>query len=311
MFFSSKQIQEILSLVDFRFADLVWKIFGPSHLSKQDKDVLHKFGIDINKLSNLIPPYWQNWMFGLLSGVLSETQTKQINYKDLLKYLQERQFKTPSKQEIEAYELACNRSYGYLKGLGDKMKKDITSYITDAELEMRLKQEKAIKEKISEGVLKRSTAKQIASKIASELDDWNRDWGRIVETEFQSVFNMGRMQAFLRNERSSGKVYFSVFPGACQSCIKLYLTAGVGSEPKIFRVEDLLANGSNIGRKRSDWKPTISPIHPFCRCLVMNYIDGDVWDRESQSFKPDPNYKRKIAPQAKVKVVVGDKTFYV
>lgn len=312
MLFNNEQIQDILELVDFRFADLVWKIFGPKHLTSQDKGILKKFGIDPAKLSKNIPPYWANWMFGLLSGKLSDYQARQITYKDLMEYLARRQYETPSSREIEEYEIACNRTYGYLKGLGDKMKKDITSYISDSELRMRLEQEKVIKEGMKQGILGRETTKLIASKIGSKLNDWSRDWNRIVETEYQGVFNMGRVQSYMREgDGSSTLIYFDVFPGACSHCIRLYLTSGIGSEPKLFTAEELISNGTNIGRKVRDWKPTIiTAVHPFCRCLARRYIKGDVWDKEKRVFKQPDNYERKVAPGAKAKIIVGDKVFY-
>lgn len=309
MLFDGKQIREILSIIDFRFADLVWKIFGPSQLSNEDRRTLRKFGVDPSKFKDMIPPYWQNWMFGLLSGLLKNYEAKQITYDDFVSYLKNKQYIKPSSQEVEMYNIACNRTYGYLKGLGDKTKKDITSYITDADLRMRMEQEKVIQGAIKEGVLKRQTSRIIASRIANQLDDWNRDWNRIVETEFQSVFNMGRAQSFMR-KGGSGKVWFEVFPGACQSCIQLYLTAGIGSKPKLFDIAELIANGSNVGRKRADWKPTLYGVHPFCRCLVMNYIEGDEWDEKEGKFVAKPGYERRVAPKAKVKITVGDKVFY-
>lgn len=279
MIFNNEQIQEILSLVDFRFADLVWKIFGPSHLTSQDKENLKKHGIDPGSLVKKIPPYWANWMFGLLSGKLSDYQAKQISYKDLLDYLARRQYETPSKREIEEYEMACNRTYGYLKGLGDKMKKDISSYISDSELRMRMEQERTIKEGVKRGIVERDTTKLIAAKISNQLNDWSRDWNRIVETEYQGVFNMGRVQSYMREgDRPNTLIYFDVYPAACRHCIRLYLTAGIGSEPKLFTAEELIGNGTNIGRRVADWKPTIiTAVHPFCYDDKVEVLTNKGW----------------------------------
>lgn len=279
MIFNNEQIQEILSLVDFRFADLVWKIFGPSHLTSQDKENLKKHGIDPGSLVKKIPPYWANWMFGLLSGKLSDYQAKQISYKDLLDYLARRQYETPSKREIEEYEMACNRTYGYLKGLGDKMKKDISSYISDSELRMRMEQERTIKEGVKRGIVERDTTKLIAAKISNQLNDWSRDWNRIVETEYQGVFNMGRVQSYMREgDGSNTLIYFDVFSGSCRHCIRLYLTAGIGSEPKLFTAEELIGNGTNIGRRVADWKPTIiTAVHPFCYDDKVEVLTNKGW----------------------------------
>lgn len=279
MLFNNEQIQEILSLIDFRFADLVWKIFGPSHLTSQDKENLRKHGMDPGSLVKKIPPYWANWMFGLLSGKLNDYQTKQITYKDLIDYLSRRQYETPSKREIEEYEMACNRTYGYLKGLGDKMKKDISSYISDSELRMRMEQERTIKEGVKRGIIERDTTKLIAAKISNQLNDWSRDWNRIVETEYQGVFNMGRVQSYMREgDGPNTLIYFDVFSGSCRHCIRLYLMAGIGSEPKLFTAEELIGNGTNIGRRVADWKPTIiTAVHPFCYDDKVEVLTNKGW----------------------------------
>lgn len=279
MLFNNEQIQDILELIDFRFADLVWKIFGPSHLTPQDKEKLRKFGVNPSSLVKKIPPYWANWMFGLLSGKLSDYQAKQISYKDLLDYLARRQYETPSKREIEEYEMACNRTYGYLKGLGDKMKKDISSYISDSELRMRMEQERTIKEGVKRGIVERDTTKLIAAKISNQLNDWSRDWNRIVETEYQGVFNMGRVQSYMREgDGPNTLIYFDVYPAACRHCIRLYLTAGIGSEPKLFTAEELIGNGTNIGRRVADWKPTIiTAVHPFCYDDKVEVLTNKGW----------------------------------
>ena len=95
MFFNNEQIQEILSLVDFRFADLVWRIFGPDHLTASDADILKKYGVNVSALKEVIPPYWQNWMFGLLTGMLSDSEAGKITYDNFIKYLNRKQYAPP------------------------------------------------------------------------------------------------------------------------------------------------------------------------------------------------------------------------
>lgn len=104
----------------------------------------------------------------------------------------------------------------------------------------------------------------------------------------------------------------SIWSGNCRFCINLYLTSGIGSEPKLFKVSELMANGTNIGRKTKDWKPTLLlPVHPNCRCLARRYMKGDIWDKETRMFKQPENYERKVVPKARVKIQVGDKVFNV
>lgn len=310
---SKEQLQEIYNLIDFHVLNVAWKTFGTSILDVKQKNFLKRSGVDVEKIQKHVPPYFQNWMFGLLTAKLSDYQANKITYKDFLKYLDRKQYSDPSRREIEEYEIARNRSYSYLKGLGDKVKTDVISAIEDEMLQTSLTRTDVISEEIQRGILERRSVKRISSKIADRLGEWNRDWDRIVQTEYQSVFNMGRLQTFMKEGKGyEQKIYFDVYSGACRHCIRLYLTGGIGSAPKIFTAKELIANGTNIGRKSSEWKPTIlMPIHPFCRCTANEYEEGLVWDKESKMFKEDPKYERKTLPDVKVKVQVGDLEFLV
>lgn len=50
----------------------------------------------------------------------------------------------------------------------------------------------------------------------------------------------------------------------CPDCVRLHLTAGPGSPPRIFKLSELQANGTNVGKKRAAWKAVIGPVHPWC-----------------------------------------------
>lgn len=48
----------------------------------------------------------------------------------------------------------------------------------------------------------------------------------------------------------------------CPWCARFY---GV-TEPKIYKLKDLQANGSNYGKPKAQWKPVVGSTHPLCRC---------------------------------------------
>lgn len=55
----------------------------------------------------------------------------------------------------------------------------------------------------------------------------------------------------------------------CANCRRHY-GAGDGTDrPRIFFLEDLEANGTNVGRKAREWLPVIGPMHPSCRCTLV------------------------------------------
>lgn len=172
------------------------------------------------------------------------------------------------------------------------------------------KAEKTLHDEILDGTFERRAVKKITSNIAHQMNDWGRDWGRIVETECQDVFNLGRAQFIMSNDPDP-KVYFDVYPGACRHCIRLYLTGGIGSKPRVFNLLDLLANGTNYGVKSKDWKATIHPVHPFCRCDLRELPPGYEWDEETHQFTPPKNYQRQVERKGKVKITIGEREYTV
>ena len=62
------------------------------------------------------------------------------------------------------------------------------------------------------------------------------------------------------------------------------------SEPIVYKLDDIIANGNNIGRKAADYLPTIPPVHPYCRCTINHKRKGYLWDASLRSFSVAPKY---------------------
>lgn len=93
--------------------------------------------------------------------------------------------------------------------------------------------------------------------------------------------------------------------------IALHITYGCRySAPKVFKLSELISNGTNIGRKVNEWKPTVGSTHPWCRCLLRYLPDDYDWSNESKTFTPKP-YKGKRSEDiyGLVNIRVGKHTF--
>lgn len=111
--------------------------------------------------------------------------------------------------------------------------------------------------------------------------------------------------------RRSGK---HIWTGNCRHCIAAYLTNGIGSQPKIFKLSELQENGTNIGKKVNDWKPTIYGLHPFCRCTLHKLLPGQVWDDEKGEFTfkvSGESVKSKLGLKSKIIIRINDKIIEV
>jgi hypothetical protein len=56
----------------------------------------------------------------------------------------------------------------------------------------------------------------------------------------------------------------------CQWCKRFYVKPD--GSPVVFKLAELQANGSNYGKKKRDWKPTVGSTHPRCRCQLHHGI---------------------------------------
>lgn len=251
-------------------------------------------------------------MFGRLSGILTPTQLRSIDYKDFLLFIERKQYEELTEREKAVYNAAATRTYSYIKTMGQRMRDVLSNAISQEEIKILTEQQRklelgTIKKEIVEGTLKKRSVQSIVSNIGHSLNDWNRDWGRIVETEMQNIFQIGIAETIMKEHGLDTIVYKEVFQGACKNCIRLYTTQGIGSKPRLFKLVDLIANGDNIGIKAKDWRPTLGPIHPFCRCQIKFLPKGYEWDEETLQFRPPKEYKPKIERRSKVKIYVGNK----
>jgi hypothetical protein len=111
-------------------------------------------------------------------------------------------------------------------------------------------------------------AKNLRQTLVGRVDNWQFRYKTIVTTELNRASNWGSLDAIVHNspELSPDQIY--VFKqgnkphhGACDHCAKFwYLNDGI--TPKVYLLSELIANGSNIGKKQKDWQPTVDSTHP-------------------------------------------------
>lgn len=104
-------------------------------------------------------------------------------------------------------------------------------------------------------------------------DDIERDWQRVAVTETRFAVNYGSLVHYLEQEIE--RVYYRVHTDACADCKRLLLHPD--GTPRVFPLAQILEEvarngGTNIGRKASDWVPTLV-IHPWCRCTPMPFVE--------------------------------------
>ena len=186
--------------------------------------------------------------------------------------------------EVEAYHAARTRAGSYARGLGNIVAADVEKseaeewegeeITVEVRPEVRARTVEIIRERTAEAVVNREDANKLASRLGNDTGRWAHDWKRIAETELQGVHNEGRVRDAIEFYGEQTRISRITESGACPHCIRLFRD-GDGN-PRIFPVQELIANGTNVGRKKADWRPTIWPVHPKCRCDTIAVPPGMV-----------------------------------
>jgi len=310
MFFTNEEIQKLLERVSFEIALFGAENIGVDVLSEYEKQVLIEHGINIDELTDEFTPYEESFLLGRLVALIGEDNTKKIDYDDFRQYIYGSQFLPLSDVEKLTLDMAKRRSYNHIRGLETGIKKDIEGIILDNQMAHRSEYEKIIGNAISRAKFERSSIKSIISEIGNKTGDWQRDLGRIADTEMNTIFQEGISISLLQKYGDDAKVYKDVYEGACRHCIRLYLTGGIGSKPRVFKLGELISNGTNVGRKVNEWKAVVGSTHPWCRCLLRKLPDDYVWNEDEKNFVPKPyEGKRRDDIYDLVTITVGKHKF--
>jgi len=300
---SNDQIHELLELIELQHLIFIASSVGMEVLTAQEQDRVKQLveADDVNIID-------LNFMFGIMSTLMSDKEANKLTFAQLKTKIKTGEWVPLNSQEKFALKAIKNFAYNDIKGLGNKIKSQFHTILIEQDQVQRVKYEQAIKEEAEKSFIKREDVKQLVSKLGHRTGDWSRDFGRISDYIMHYGFDHGRAYGFKRKYGDDVRVWKSVYPGACRHCIRLYLTKGLGSRPIVFKLNTLLQNGTNIGRKSDQWKAVIGPTHPWCRCTLEQVPNDYIWDDKTQTFQPPKTFQRKVKRRSKIEIKVGDKT---
>lgn len=282
MIFNTEQIAELTSVIDFFHTLFIGQNIGKDVLSKSDIKLLEKNGIKVNTFAASFAE--DAYKFGILASALKDKRTKGLNYNDFRKFINSGNFIPLTSVEKDALMAVKQHMYADIKGLGNRIAQDFSRVIIEASQKQRAKYEQTIKQTASKAIQNRWSVNQMASELGHKTGDWARDFDRISDYVMHSAYQQGIASQLLKQYGESAKVFFSVYESACKHCQAVYLTDGIGSEPKQFKLVDVIANGNNIGVKAKDYKPSVDPLHPYCRCTMHPVPENAVWDKVKKQF---------------------------
>lgn len=276
MALTPSQIRQIKKIIEEHMNVIMELTIGGTGVSPQ---TLKKLGIP-KSVSNLITDsYKYGKLLTVMNKNLSKMSPQEVN--DMLKKL-----KVSTRQQ---------KSMEYLKAKTqlsiDNLTQRMASSIVTSALQDQLNMYQAIGNVVPDAVKEGTDRYKVVQQLRDLTQDWERDWHRVAHSEMWDAKVQGEANAIIDNESPISKkgkdtmVFKRPAPNACNKCKQLYLESN-GITPKLFKITELQANGSNYGKKQADWKPTLGILHPNCMCPLSVMPDGYKFDNSGQ-LTPD------------------------
>lgn len=304
MIFTQSQINDLLAILRKNELIFIASQLGIDFLTQGDINILLAAGIDVDLYKNSQGVIDHAFLFGILADAIGSKRAKKMNYTQFKKFVASKNFIPLTAEEEYALKLVKQRAFTDITNLGNRMRNAVSNAMLKNNQSRAAMVADMIKKKTVKALELRSGARALAADLAETSKDWDVDWLRIAYYLTHEAYNSGRAQSILKNYGQDAEVYFDVYKEACEWCKKLYLEdpSDPFSKPIVFKVKDIIANGNNIGRSPKNWKPTVSPTHPYCRCTINHKDPGMDWDPTTRSFTKVKHYVSKNKKLQNVKL---------
>jgi hypothetical protein len=187
-----------------------------------------------------------------------------------------------SPNEAWAWASATERAGAYARGLGEQLSDNLELLVLEtwdgeeitgeADAELRQERLEQIREATGEAIARHDDPERLALDLMRRTDDWEHNWERLARTEIQGAYNEGRVMGAIEAYGEDARIARVTESGACETCLSLLRDAD--GLPRVFDIRELIANGTNVGKPRSSWSPSIYPLHPNCRCDTVPVPPG-------------------------------------
>lgn len=274
---TKEQLKQIADIISDHMGVLLKVTTGEG---EADSNLLHKLGLPLDATSMIQDAF----VLGKIVQMLQENDISKMTFEELKE--KAKQYRL-SAVERNSLEFAKRHAANYVTALGQRISRDINGTIDRITYDANLAavERNIIRDKVAQAILKQQTKGRLVSELGHALGDWKRDWQRVAHTELWNAKLQGEVITILQGEsiysdsRGDTLVFRRPSPDACQHCKRLYLQPD-GVTPKVFKLKDLIANGTNVGRKAAEWQPVTGTTHPNCTCPIAVLPPGFGFDEE-------------------------------
>lgn len=265
---------------------LVYSVAGSEALSSSEIKELKKFkSLPLEEMDFI----QKSFFLGRLNSILKKKEYGSIGLSEL-----EEALKSSSLSPVEKLSVKeAQRTAGlHIKTFLSTLEKDLLEQASNANagLVSQATTLATIQDKVSLALLEKKTWQELAANLSKTFD---LDVGRfesLARTELHAAKQKGVTQAiankvdiFSHSDGVDSNVSVVTHTGRCEDCAALYENAD--GSPKVFKLSELLANGSNadkshkrVGSLHGHWKPVVPPTHPKCWCELKYIPPGYAWN---------------------------------
>jgi len=293
---TDQQIQLIKRIINKNFNMFLLSTLGANSLNREDLYELQKLGL-LNYLMN-------NNLFrdafkmgkerkGPQSELIPDTYEKwrSKRYNDYFTAI-----------DNQAMDEVAKSSEFYTKKFKDNVTNKLLSKILESNREAIRTNAGPVSANSQKKITEPLDRKELAKELEQQTKNSFMDWERIVSTELNAAYSQGAVHAILEDNKHKDPNDILVYmqgpldAGTCKWCKKFYHD---GNSFKVYRLVDLLENGTNVGRKAADWQAVIPPMHPRCRHRVVELAQGFSLNSNGQVYFVDKYHHELDNPMIK------------
>ncbi len=266
MVIKKETIQRIKDIIERRYRHLTLSLLGSGVLSAEDLAALKARGVDTSSKGSFLELVYNHSFMNPPGNPAAPTSAKDA---------EAQQRPSGAKPAGEAHDYAVEHANENAAQLLDRMRVDVATRVESIIRETNNKYksnalQNLVRPEEADELVKESMVGEIKQRLRDTAGDANRDWTRIAVTEVSNVIGIGSTDRIVAQNKDKNLQEVYVFrvtvsdATTCKWCRNFYLDAD--GSPKVYRLSTLLANGSNYGKRTSDWRPVIQATHPNERC---------------------------------------------
>ena len=262
---SKELLYKIKKIIDKHYNKLTLSVLGNSVFTEEELAQMKSMGIDVSNPESFLTMVYNHNFINKHNAVNIPTSVSDMK----------NQQANPAILPVgEAHDYAVEHLNENAKETLDKLKQDVITRVSGLIRDNNQQYKNNALQNLTrtdaaDELVKETTLAKVKQELRDMSGDFNRNWERIVVTETSNAIGLGSTDRIITENKDKPAeeiyTYKIVVQDAalCKFCKRFYLDDD--GTPKVYRLSELLNNGSNYGKKSADWKPNILVIHPNCR----------------------------------------------